>query len=50
MREWTPLNQAAWKNAVDVAKVLLAHGAKVNARDKVTLNPRIQGESVCVCV
>jgi ankyrin repeat protein len=41
MQEWTPLHCAANYNAVDVAKVLVAHGADVNARDKVTLNPRI---------
>ena len=32
-----PLHWAALKNSLEVAQVLLAHGADVNARDKVSL-------------
>ena len=32
--KWTPLHGAAFNNKHDIAKVLLAHGANVNARDQ----------------
>ena len=31
--KWTPLHHAAFHNRLEIAKVLLAHGAAVNARD-----------------
>jgi ankyrin repeat protein len=31
---WTPLRWAAYKGYLEVAKVLLAHSADVNAKDK----------------
>ena len=37
--ESAPLHYAAWYNSLEVAQVLLAHGADVNARDKVSLKP-----------
>jgi hypothetical protein len=40
-----PLHQAAYNNRVDAAKVLIDHRADVHARDKVSLNPRTQGET-----
>jgi ankyrin repeat protein len=40
----TPLHHAALNNHVDAAKVLIARGALVDARDTVSLNPRTQGE------
>ena len=35
--ESAPLHDAAFCNRLEVAQVLLAHGADVNARDKVSL-------------
>ena len=43
-RQWTPLHYAALHNSVDAAKVLIDRGAQVDARDKVSLNPRALGE------
>ena len=41
----TPLHVAAlFNNSVDAAKVLIDRGAQVDARDKVSLNPRTLGE------
>ena len=40
----TPLHDAAATNSVDAAKVLIDRGAQVDARDKVSLNPRALGE------
>ncbi len=40
----TPLHKAARYNRVDAAKVLIDRGAQVDARDKVSLNPRKLGE------
>ena len=40
----TPLHEAARNNSVDAAKVLIDRGAQVDARDKVSLNPRTLGE------
>jgi hypothetical protein len=40
----TPLHKAARNNHVDAAKVLIARGALVDARNEVSLNPRTQGE------
>ena len=37
--EYAPLHVAAENNRLEVAQVLLAHGADVNARDKVSLKP-----------
>ena len=37
--KWAPLHHAAHGNSLEVAQVLLAHGADVNARDKVSLKP-----------
>ena len=47
--QWTPLHRAAEQNVVDVAKILVAHGAELNARDEVSLS-REYKEKVCVCV
>ncbi len=40
----TPLHEAALDNHVDAAKVLIDRGAQVDARDRVSLNPRTLGE------
>ena len=37
--EWAPLHHAAYENRLEVAQVLLAHGADVNARNEVSLKP-----------
>ena len=35
---WTSLLYAAWKGNVELIKILLKHGAKVNARNHKGLN------------
>jgi cytohesin len=39
--QWTPLHRAAEQNAVDVAKILVAHGAELNARDEAQVHENV---------